>query len=297
MFELDDLYVADLFIHDDNYNNDMINVGFYEKDKRKKSYKHLFSLFKKVGNSYICLENGNSYTECGYSYVKDITPFKYFISFKDYSIIKYGDINDILNLFKLIFSSNEVPMLDPSTMHFKLYDAYFCNVITTKITVIDKFVNYNTASTQINKRSYCYANTLSQLDDNALLSRSYKIDSYYIVPCVKLKTGLLNIYNNAFYPTTLKTYYTPSIICSFDKFNFSNRRNDLNEINELYKKSKAEGLTDAERKEQKILRQEYMELVRRNLRGQLNNIDIEQKDGTVINLGEKYGAKFEKKGN
>ena len=65
----------------------------------------------------------------------------------------------------------------------------------------------------------------------------------------------------------------------------------------LYKKSKAEGLTDAERKEQKILRQEYMELVRRNLRGQLNNIDIEQKDGTVINLGEKYGAKFEKKGN
>ena len=71
----------------------------------------------------------------------------------------------------------------------------------------------------------------------------------------------------------------------------------IERINELYKKSKAEGLTDAERKEQKILRQEYMELVRRNLRGQLNNIDIEQKDGTVINLGEKYGAKFEKKGN
>ena len=71
----------------------------------------------------------------------------------------------------------------------------------------------------------------------------------------------------------------------------------IKRINELYKKSKAEGLTDAERKEQKILRQEYMELVRRNLRGQLNNIDIEQKDGTVINLGEKYGAKFEKKGN
>ena len=63
----------------------------------------------------------------------------------------------------------------------------------------------------------------------------------------------------------------------------------IKRINELYKKSKAEGLTDAERK--------YMELVRRNLRGQLNNIDIEQKDGTVINLGEKYGAKFEKKGN
>lgn len=35
----------------------------------------------------------------------------------------------------------------------------------------------------------------------------------------------------------------------------------IKRINELYKKSKAEGLTDAERKEQKILRQEYMELV------------------------------------
>ena len=48
----------------------------------------------------------------------------------------------------------------------------------------------------------------------------------------------------------------------------------IDRINELYKKSKAEGLTDAERKEQKILRQQYIELIRRNLRSQLNNIDI-----------------------
>ena len=68
----------------------------------------------------------------------------------------------------------------------------------------------------------------------------------------------------------------------------------IDRINELYRKSKAEGLSDAERKEQKILRQEYLELVRRNLRGQLNNIDIEEKDGTVVNLVEKYGKK---KGN
>lgn len=68
----------------------------------------------------------------------------------------------------------------------------------------------------------------------------------------------------------------------------------IDRINELYRKSKAEGLTDAERKEQKILRQEYLELVRRNLRSQLNNIDVEEKDGTVVNLGEKYGKK---KGN
>ena len=69
----------------------------------------------------------------------------------------------------------------------------------------------------------------------------------------------------------------------------------IDRINELYRKSKAEGLTDAERKEQKLLRQEYLELVRRNLRSQLNNIDIEEKDGAVVNLGEKYGSG--KKGN
>ena len=44
-------------------------------------------------------------------------------------------------------------------------------------------------------------------------------------------------------------------------------------INELYRKSKAEGLTEAEKKEQKILRTEYMDSVKRNLRSQLNNIE------------------------
>lgn len=65
----------------------------------------------------------------------------------------------------------------------------------------------------------------------------------------------------------------------------------IQRINELYRKSKAEGLTEAERREQKVLRAEYLEAVRRNLRGQLNNIDIEEKDGTIVNLGEKYGNK------
>lgn len=75
-------------------------------------------------------------------------------------------------------------------------------------------------------------------------------------------------------------------------------RQKINRINELYRKSKAEGLTDAEKKEQKILRMEYIESVKRNLLGQLNNIDIEEKDGTVVNLGEKYGKKTNaKKGN
>ena len=61
-------------------------------------------------------------------------------------------------------------------------------------------------------------------------------------------------------------------------------RQKIDRINELYRKSKAEGLTEAEKKEQKILRMEYLESVKRNLKVQLNNIDIEEKDGTVGEL-------------
>lgn len=70
----------------------------------------------------------------------------------------------------------------------------------------------------------------------------------------------------------------------------------LARINELYKKSKEEGLSDAELREQALLRKEYIEAFRRNLRGQLNNIDIKEADGSITNLGEKYGHKI-KEGN
>ena len=69
----------------------------------------------------------------------------------------------------------------------------------------------------------------------------------------------------------------------------------IRRINELYHKSKAEGLTEEEKKEQKILRQEYIESFRENLRGQLNNISIKEKDGTIVNLGVKYGKKRNQK--
>lgn len=65
----------------------------------------------------------------------------------------------------------------------------------------------------------------------------------------------------------------------------------IERINELYRKSQAEGLTEEERKEQQILRSEYIAAVRGNLRGQLNNIDVKEKDGNIVNLGEKYGDK------
>ena len=65
----------------------------------------------------------------------------------------------------------------------------------------------------------------------------------------------------------------------------------INRINELYRRSKAEGLTEAEKKEQAELRREYVESVRMNLRSQLNNIDVKNPDGSIVKLGEKYGKK------
>ncbi len=66
---------------------------------------------------------------------------------------------------------------------------------------------------------------------------------------------------------------------------------DIARINELYHKSKAEGLTDAEKEEQAKLRRAYIDAIRGNVRAQLNNIDIVDEDGKVENLGEKYGKK------
>jgi uncharacterized protein YnzC (UPF0291/DUF896 family) len=63
----------------------------------------------------------------------------------------------------------------------------------------------------------------------------------------------------------------------------------IQRINDLYRKSKAEGLTDAEKKEQQLLRKEFIASVRGNLVSQLNAIDVVDADGKVENLGEKYG--------
>ena len=65
----------------------------------------------------------------------------------------------------------------------------------------------------------------------------------------------------------------------------------IDRINELYRKSKAEGLTEAEMSEQALLRKEFVASVKANLRSQLNNIDMVNDDGSVENLGEKYGNK------
>lgn len=66
---------------------------------------------------------------------------------------------------------------------------------------------------------------------------------------------------------------------------------NISRINELYHKSKAEGLTEEEKKEQQLLRQQYVATIRGSIRSQLNKIDMEMEDGTIVNLGEKFGNK------
>ena len=70
-----------------------------------------------------------------------------------------------------------------------------------------------------------------------------------------------------------------------------NMQEIIDRINELYHKSQDVGLTEEEKAEQKDLRQQYVLSIRRSLRGQLDNIDIQNEDGTITNLGEKYGNK------
>ena len=48
----------------------------------------------------------------------------------------------------------------------------------------------------------------------------------------------------------------------------------IERINALYRKSKAEGLTEEEKKEQDLLRKEYIASVKSNLRNQLNNMAL-----------------------
>ena len=62
-------------------------------------------------------------------------------------------------------------------------------------------------------------------------------------------------------------------------------------INELYHKSQKEGLAEQEKAEQKRLREDYIASVRGNLKAQLNNINIQNEDGSITNLGEKFGKK------
>lgn len=58
----------------------------------------------------------------------------------------------------------------------------------------------------------------------------------------------------------------------------------IKRINELYHKSKAEGLNEEELAEQKQLRKDYIASVRGNLTSQLEEITVVNPDGTVVDM-------------
>ncbi len=53
-------------------------------------------------------------------------------------------------------------------------------------------------------------------------------------------------------------------------------KDEIDRINILYKKSKAEGLTDEEKSEQKYLREKYVEHIKLQVRSQLDNAQIHE---------------------
>ena len=52
----------------------------------------------------------------------------------------------------------------------------------------------------------------------------------------------------------------------------------IKRINELYKKSKEEGLNNEEKEEQQILRRRYIDSVKSNFRAQLETVELKKRD-------------------
>ena len=68
------------------------------------------------------------------------------------------------------------------------------------------------------------------------------------------------------------------------------KQEKIDRINELAIKQKSIGLTEEEKNEQADLRKEYLEAIRESMRANLNNISIVEKDGSVTDLGKKFGG-------
>ena len=66
--------------------------------------------------------------------------------------------------------------------------------------------------------------------------------------------------------------------------------NKIERINELYHKSQSIGLTEEEKAEQATLRKAYIEAIRQNMRANLNSISVQEEDGSITDLGKKYGG-------
>ena len=66
----------------------------------------------------------------------------------------------------------------------------------------------------------------------------------------------------------------------------------IKRINQLAKKSKEEGLSDAEKEEQQKLRRQYIEAFRQGVKNTLNNVYIVDENGNEKKLKRKSGGNF-----
>lgn len=62
----------------------------------------------------------------------------------------------------------------------------------------------------------------------------------------------------------------------------SNLEELIQEINILARKSKTEGLTESEKNRQAVLREEYLAIYRRNLRAQLELVEVVDENGNIV---------------
>lgn len=67
-------------------------------------------------------------------------------------------------------------------------------------------------------------------------------------------------------------------------------QNKINRINELAKKAKTTGLTQAEKEEQQLLRSEYIKAFRNNLKSTLDTIVVVDEHGNQRPLKEKQNT-------
>lgn len=68
----------------------------------------------------------------------------------------------------------------------------------------------------------------------------------------------------------------------------------IERINELARKKKAEGLTPEEAMEQAVLRREYIEAVKENMRGSLNVMKIKNPDGSIVDVKKRHDEKMKR---
>ena len=69
--------------------------------------------------------------------------------------------------------------------------------------------------------------------------------------------------------------------------NLDMTKESIDRINELARKSKAEGLTEEEKAEQAALRKEYLADIRKSLEATLSNVYFVEEDGSQTKLKKK----------